>query len=1263
MEPIHADQVKEALFQACHAQCPHLRRHMMDVLEGFDRSPLQYIVILTRIVDIHDIGATCSQPCRQLAAIILKNEASKYWKSDDHSAGQEAVRTHLKQFLASYVDEPDCRVARQLHDLAAKIARICWPEGWRDIFCSVVQTIQKDEFLSAYRAASCLYLLCEELQRHSKQDCKLHRHFLELCIKIFVALSKLWATKLKTLQAQLASPSSSSPRSLEALLAMCNILSRTMSIVLNTAFVQLQERCGCFGCFWQTFLAALKVFTGYLRASRPAVRKLYESPTSSFPSSPCFPPSPSSVLLDSQTELEKVEVTVDHYLEEDDDEVMPPAPLCRRGIIATTYLLTKMVRTLAELPASVLCRYPLKAFPLLQPFVPFFCHHLHEEECSNTRFSSTPNCEEKEVLPLHAVSLAGLRFLATLLTAPVYENSHLHFSNPDKSVACFDAMEEEEAESASQRVQEMRRVFFSRENCLVLLRTLTSTFLPLTPAQLSLWTDNPEDYFALEQDPGGEESSAVRAAAVQVFKGLVRLESEAVLEEILPALLDYEKQKEAIMNPQPSSLAYWDSMYLCAGLAVDLIAQRLDASYGEASLEEGACEVESENEVNEEKKKCRGATKWLVDGLGPLLNLLLVDPAAGAWPAQKQQLLRARLLWLLATYLPFFDISVQQVVLRFLSDLVACEARSDVVVKLFTVRALDKLLQVPSFQPALLPPCAMPALSGLCRLVWELKQSEVRLGILQTSADLIRLLNFQNGSMEQLLIPLSEYLVRLWLFLEPSDMVRRGVLEVFRALVETAGGVSHSVEGFYLPVLLDAFGVSDSRYPFPALTPARCAKVPFPRPTRPANTCSLLVTVSVLLDEALAFWLALVRTAPSEYLRCGACPLAADPLLAILGPPLHHLLSRGSGGAQDKERMDLEYAIVTTVNLLQAYAVQTSPSGSWLADEEVREVVSGLLSCLCPASFLNAPTADMGSGGSQLYTLQRLLFSILLQSREDVDPNATQYVVDVLQKSGILSSAMQHLLAPCPASNENGVTGVAGATHRAVALSVLAQLVCRQQCEAQQSTTSKMCLEGLVAALLQPANTSSEVIHQLECVPGGLLCLRSWMIAAWVAVTQASASNETSARLVLTAVSLFHRMLQQTFLHPQGGEKVQEQWIRSVDELIVRTGEEDIYVEPSSETSGCACSSKMGCAAGREAADLLDDGCTCFLQFLANSASAVGVRDRLCRLLASDVSVAQPVAELMKNQLAVVESRLGRHELLELVQASACPELLPIPLS
>ena len=88
--------------------------------EGFIRS-------LVQIINVQEQGSTMEVDCRHLAAIVLKNTASQHWcnrfSKEEVWLVNNEEKDYLRKFLATYLYEPECKIAMQLATLTANLLK------------------------------------------------------------------------------------------------------------------------------------------------------------------------------------------------------------------------------------------------------------------------------------------------------------------------------------------------------------------------------------------------------------------------------------------------------------------------------------------------------------------------------------------------------------------------------------------------------------------------------------------------------------------------------------------------------------------------------------------------------------------------------------------------------------------------------------------------------------------------------------------------------------------------------------------------------------------------------------------------------------------------------------------------------------------------------------------------------------------------------------------------------------------------------------
>ena len=139
------DTVLQVIRTACTA-APAKMQQAMNILESFIMLNGCSIPLI-RIINIDDIGATIPLVHRHMAVMVLKRFIVKRWTGAKWSLPciVPEEKKDIKDFLLSYMHEPECKVAEQLACIVSHIASAEWPAQWSDLFPSLLQTITQDE--------------------------------------------------------------------------------------------------------------------------------------------------------------------------------------------------------------------------------------------------------------------------------------------------------------------------------------------------------------------------------------------------------------------------------------------------------------------------------------------------------------------------------------------------------------------------------------------------------------------------------------------------------------------------------------------------------------------------------------------------------------------------------------------------------------------------------------------------------------------------------------------------------------------------------------------------------------------------------------------------------------------------------------------------------------------------------------------------------------------------------------------------------------
>jgi hypothetical protein len=239
----------------------------------------------------------------------------------------------------------------------------------------------------------------------------------------------------------------------------------------------------------------------------------------------------------------------------------------------------------------------------------------------------------------------------------------------------------------------LRKAFFTPERATVLLRMLMYPLLSYCAKELEIWAECPEE-FVLAQD-SSTETYSVKSASESMFAGLIEMVPETVCGALCPMLMDCNRQG-VVLSAQTAvpcrlrqyltsrELKIYDAVYICAGLGVAHLAPYLSGLKEQCEASGACCEKNAGDcgytSLSGVPSACvtaevEGASYWVQHYLGPMLQQLLVHPSAGCLLPGNQQLLRARLVWLLSLWMHKFDVSVLPHVLAMLIDIIGPAGR------------------------------------------------------------------------------------------------------------------------------------------------------------------------------------------------------------------------------------------------------------------------------------------------------------------------------------------------------------------------------------------------------------------------------------------------------------------------------------------------------------------------------------------------------------------------------------------------------------
>ncbi|KAJ1429409.1 armadillo-type protein [Ochromonadaceae sp. CCMP2298] len=848
---IHA-AVCGALQQACHASTTE-QRSALQYLEQLE-SQDNYVATLIRVIDVNGVGAEASTDIRLLAAVLLKNAIKKRWPEAFPSANTVPIcaqeREAVRAFLQGYLDERDGRVAVQLDAATARVAAqeglALWPALLEALLAAVqgvgqvqmhmdgpggaagtgagAEAGEEWRWLVALRAAA---RLAEVLALGGKRTGANVGVGAILCASLFGRLQPLWLWSLSLLESPLRPPAPGHMGGVGvtggvgigsvrcAVLAV--LLARSLRLLLDCGMAEVSPH--TMDSFWHSLAEAVRGLSLQVRTAGWAIQC---APGLGLGIDDGADGIDVQLLLAVPMRSAVVRAYV-CYEEVLCNVALHQLPRTLKPLFLLAQVHSRLLLSLLQLSQVVQRAQPLlcaRALPvLLPPLFALLCGELLPEAVALQELppASAAVClacgddgshcvgevgpqaqaqeqaqfwgpTESRPLPLtHAVQ-ASVLLLSNVLSCSAYDTPQGQRQGQGLEV---------ERELAAQ----MRCDFFTPAKACLLLRCLLHPALGYSPSELEEWAEDAEGFY-LSQQAAGEEST-LRSACEGLFCGLLDAQPAAVCGILAPLLQDVHRQSAALSEQVGGrgsggdrELQLWDAVYLCAGLAVGSLPQYLDAAPaypGAVGSAEGG--------------------EWVRGYLGPMLQRVLSAPGCGALCAEGagnegnggagvvgQQLLRGRLLWLLAVWLHLFRAEDLPAVLGLLLQALSPQGGSDAISQMHAATALQALLNLPSFDVYSLAHSAAPVAEALCGAAVLLQTPACRQPVLELVGELVLLLSVQPAVLRPLVPPLAQYLAALCgagqgqeRVAPASDPQFPTVLDVLRGLVVAAGASSQDI--------------------------------------------------------------------------------------------------------------------------------------------------------------------------------------------------------------------------------------------------------------------------------------------------------------------------------------------------------------------------------------------------------------------------------------------------------------------------------------
>ena len=335
-----------------------------------------------------------------------------------------------------------------------------------------------------------------------------------------------------------------------------------------------------------------------------------------------------------------------------------------------------------------------------------------------------------------------------------------------------------------------------------LVALILGRILVLTPDDLAMWRDDPEEYVRESDDCSTE---LVRPAAENLFLGLVHAHRELVGTEI-------GRLTTAMLSDESQPVLARDAALQGMGLAAyDL--------YG------------------------------LLD-LGQWLATFVRDLEAHASDPE-YRVIHRRVTWIVGCWASELPDAVKTSAYEFTVQALAAPS-SDLVVRLTAVDALNALLEAWNFQPEEFAPVMPPAVNGLLQLAQAVQSPESILRVVSTLAAVLAAMDEAGAPWANSI--LTDYVVPMWSLASSSDLalVQSGLVRLAKRAVLTGGASAEALDRVVSPLVRHAIATSGDVSVYLLedgleLLEAAAASMPVPGVASVVALCPPVV--SVLVDQ------------------------------------------------------------------------------------------------------------------------------------------------------------------------------------------------------------------------------------------------------------------------------------------------------------------------------------------------------------------------------------------------------------------------------
>lgn len=712
----------------------------------------------------------------------------------------------IKSNILSCPNFYDRRVFLHIGNIVAKISRIEWPKSWDNLFPVIIGYCQSS---SINEKIFGLQLLCDTLSElRSVRLSGITQIFSQACVPILPVVRNL-------LQVSVVSLSSD--------------LNRILSDQNGVNFQEIIKNCEISGkCFHSLFFILSTLFGTESDSLIPIVEEV------------------KSMLEMLYTYICKFKTLLSSQGWSPDDifdnsiisNELYPVVNNNSPVLSIFHGLSRDFGTVLSSLTALVEAYPIDIAPFLESCMTMFYSFLIQE--AQLSFSNYPMDS--------SVVISSLKVCSFVLTCKLYKENCVNEDGIRAGSVASIARKIERGKMSSENESMYRKIafeakhkFFSERIVLESLDLLLKKLLHFGPKELEEWSNDPETFVVYLDSCSANDS--VRCGAEKYYLELLEFAPTVVIPRVMQLLSDIDSQKRVASNSLDlhvekskidENILFWDALYVCIGLSSSVLSQNLDPSV------------------------------FLTEVISPIIQVIMQSPKNGTLSSH-QQVIRARMLWLISCWLGYFSESVLADLFNLLHTLFGNQEDSDVVVSLFAVQLLENVLRSLKFTPELLTSHVVHLTQCLCGFVMKLEEAESRQRVVIVIGEMWK----AAGPAIQPLTPsLAQFLGSMWSS-DGNDMLNAAILQTLTELVKVASS-SLAIHDICLPLVRHALLKPRNRSSALNIDQDSCENE------------DQLSPENLLLAQGVELWLALIRNISMDHYVSSLDQLANDCINALM---------------------------------------------------------------------------------------------------------------------------------------------------------------------------------------------------------------------------------------------------------------------------------------------------------------------------------------------------------------------------------------------